>query len=49
MSQELSFKVRNGTEIGMYFEGKNKNMPLKDIELSILLLREIIKMGDQTK
>ena len=37
-------KLKDDYEIGMYFEGKKRNMKESDIELSILILREIQKL-----
>ena len=45
----MKIKLRNATEIQMYFERKEKNIPESEIYKAILLLREIVKLQDKTK
>lgn len=37
----MNIKLKDASEIGMYFEGKRRNMPEPEIELSIKIIRII--------
>lgn len=45
----MSIKLKNDIEIEMWFDGKAKNLSEKDIETSILLLRAICDIEEETK
>ena len=46
---KMNIKLQNSTEIEMWYDGKKRNMTEKDIETSILLLRAICEIEDETK
>uniref|UniRef100_A0AAT9JAH1 ORF21 n=1 Tax=Nitrosopumilaceae spindle-shaped virus TaxID=3065433 RepID=A0AAT9JAH1_9VIRU len=45
----MKIKLRNSTEIEMWFDGKKRNMQEKDIITSILVLRALVEIEDDTK